>query len=111
MSRQPVRDMKRHLIAGRHPESGAGEKLLARDSALSLLERSINFGHGRLAVIRLSMAVCAGVDVPRQHWAYCEAAVEECKDPAIEDMWQAANAMAARRFPSGNNISISTHWR
>jgi len=44
--------------------------LLGSESALALLDRSIHFGHGRLAVVRLAMAVGAGTKVHKEHWTY-----------------------------------------
>lgn len=83
MTRQAVREMKRVI----HREPGGP---LARESALSLLARSILFGHGRLAVIRLGMAVHAGAEVPAEHWDYCRQAAETCRDATVKGLYLAA---------------------
>ena len=66
--------MKRSLSTGLRADAAPGSALLAREAALALLERSIGFGHGRLAVVRLAMAVQAGAEVPAPHWHYCREA-------------------------------------
>jgi hypothetical protein len=63
VTRQAIREMKRAVRAG-GPGASDGRQALARDCALSLLNRSISFGHRRLAVIRLAMAVRAGAEIP-----------------------------------------------
>lgn len=45
--------------------------MLARCAALRLLERSIEFEHGKLAVVRLAMAVRSGAFVSVECWTYC----------------------------------------
>jgi hypothetical protein len=89
MSRQEVRELKRAVQ--RHPDEP-----LARECALSLLARSIRFGHGRLAVIRLDMAVRAGADVPSEHWVYCREAAEASHDLTVKSMFLAAANHALR---------------
>lgn len=80
MSRLIIRQMKRGVAAGTASGAGFGAQELAKDMALGLLERSIRFGHSRLAVIRLAMAVAAGAEVPQAHWAYCRDAVDGRND-------------------------------
>jgi hypothetical protein len=80
MSRLIIRQMKRGVAAGTAPDASVGAQELAKDMALGLLERSIRFGHSRLAVIRLAMAVTAGAEVPEAHWAYCREAVDGRSD-------------------------------
>jgi len=60
--------MKRAVVAGTRAGAQADALAMARQAALSLLARSVTFGHGRLAVIRLSMAVQSGADIPQAHW-------------------------------------------
>ena len=45
MTRQVVRDMKRAVVAGRRSGANPDAVVLARESALSLLARSIQFGY------------------------------------------------------------------
>lgn len=96
MSRQVVRDMKRALATGTKPNAAFTETTLARESALALLERSIGFGHGRLAVIRLSIAVHAGCDIPHAYWAYCEEVVHNSRDDPLQSIWLTATKAASR---------------
>ncbi|MEY2891857.1 MAG: hypothetical protein RJA98_1765 [Pseudomonadota bacterium] len=100
MSRQPIRDLKRSLSAGALPGAGIEQRQLARDAALALLERSIGFGHARLAVIRLSMAVQAGADVPATHWSYCEHAAAQSRDQDLQALWLAAAAAVGSQTPA-----------
>lgn len=80
MSRQMIRDMKRTVAAGTRPGASTPTRQRAKESALALLDRSISFGHDRLAVIRLSMAVDSGAEVSHAHWRYCEETVKRCRD-------------------------------
>ena len=97
MTRQIVRDMKRSLATGTKPSADPAEKRLASASALALLERSIGFGHARLAVIRLSIAAHAGAEIPPAHWAYCEQAARRSRDTTLQALWIAAAEAATRR--------------
>ncbi|MDO9606659.1 hypothetical protein [Hydrogenophaga sp.] len=101
MSRQPVREMKRSLSAGFRPDADTGQRHLARDAALSLLESSIAFGHARLAVIRLSMAVHAGAEVPGPMWSYCEQAARHSQDRQLQALWQSAAERVQQRGLTG----------
>lgn len=82
--------------------------LLARDSALSLLARSIALGHGRLAVVRLCGAAAIGAEVPPAHWVYCRLAAQSSGDPALQDRFLAAAAAAQRRGPIGGSGSFGS---
>jgi hypothetical protein len=97
MSRQVVRELKRAVQAAARPGAGTGSTLLARDCALSLLARSIAFGHGRLAVIRLGMAVRAGAEVPAGHWDYCRNAADASRDPELQALFLGAAQEAGLR--------------
>lgn len=92
--------MKRSLAAGSRPDAGGHAVLAARESALLLLARSIDFGHGRLALIRLSMAAQAGADIPPQHWDYCRDTASRSQDITLRDLFlRAERAAAAPRPP------------
>jgi len=52
-----------------------------------LLERSIGFGHGRLAVIRLSVAVHAGANISPDHWMYCRNAAFLSNDTELHQLF------------------------
>ena len=71
MSRIDIRNLKRAVHTGTRPGATAESASLSQESALSLLARSIEFGHGRLAVIRLVMAVQTGAVVSEDQWQYC----------------------------------------
>ncbi|MBL8326971.1 MAG: hypothetical protein JNJ89_18630 [Rubrivivax sp.] len=96
MTRQAVRELKR--VIHREPDGP-----LARKSALSLLARSVLFGHGRLAVIRLGMAVHAGADVPPEHWDYCRRAAEACRDTTVKGLFLAAAQQAGVDLPTATH--------
>lgn len=98
MSRQIIRDMKRSMAVAARPGASAPAQKLAKESALALLDRSIVFGHGRLAVIRLAMAVDSGADVTAAHWRYCEDAVERSKDLTLQAVLRGAAAAAAHSY-------------
>lgn len=87
--------MKRAVAAGGRTDACAETVVLAQESALSLLARSIAFGHRRLAVIRLSMAVQAGADIPQQHWAYCREAALPSADASLRALFLQAEQAAA----------------
>lgn len=86
MSRQHVRQLKKSVRAADAP--------VARESALALLKRSISFGHDRLALLRLSIAIAAGADVPQECWIYCRAVVDRCGDNAARDTFETARLRA-----------------
>lgn len=89
--------MKRAVAAGQGGNSPA-VRLLAQEAALGLLARSIAFGHARLAVIRLVMAVHTGAEVPGPHWAYCEQAARCSGERDLLDMLQEAIDRARPRL-------------
>lgn len=92
MSREAVQNYKRALRSGSRPGASPDGLLLARDAALNLLARSVDFGHGRLAVLRLSIAVHAGAEIPGDHWNYCSRVAEASKDPRLQELYLAARA-------------------
>jgi hypothetical protein len=96
VTRQAIREMKRAVHAG-GPGASDGSQALAKDCALSLLNRSIKFGHGRLAVIRLAMAVRAGAEIPVASWVYCRDAVEASKDPLLQGLYLTAATESGMR--------------
>ena len=97
MARQAIRQMKRAVVAGGRTGAHAQALALAQEAALSLLERSIGFGHRRLAVIRLSIAVQTGADIPKEHWVYCREAASMSRDDSLRALFlDAAQAAASR---------------
>jgi len=71
-------------------------------SALQLLTRSIEFGHGRLAVVRLWIATEAGADIPEPHWRYCRGVVDACGDRTLT----ALLARAEAHNPPGRPVPV-----
>lgn len=73
---------------------------LAKDAAVQLLERSIRFGHGRLAVVRLVMAVHSGAEIPKEHWLYCQEVAASSKDVGTQALFlEAAQAASSQYTP------------
>lgn len=102
MSRQEIREMKRVLTHGRHPGANGASLALAKEASLQLLERSIQFGHGRLSVLRLAMAVQSGAVIPQEHWDFCRQVASSSKDACtqalfLESAQTALNAPALLR--------------
>jgi hypothetical protein len=95
--------MKRAIAAAARPEAGTDALALARASALTLLSRSIAFRHGRLAIIRLAMAVQVGADIPTEHWVYCREAASCAKDLALRTVFLEAAQAASRRPASATH--------
>ena len=93
--------MKRAIRAGSIDRASEVAHQRARESALALLDRSIKFGHRRLAVVRLAVAVKAGAAVTREQWAYCEEAVSRHVDPALHEMLEIA-MRSDPRCPANN---------
>lgn len=88
MGREIVRHWKRALHApGQTRPSDAGTTT-APEAALNLLARSIQFGHGRLAVLRLVSAVKAGAQPSAAQWTYCGDAAETSRDTTLRELFQ-----------------------
>lgn len=85
MGRAAVREFKRAMRAGLRPQASADEAERARASALELLDRSIRFGHDRVALLRLAAAMRLGAQVTAEQWRYCEAAMARVGDEALRD--------------------------
>ncbi|MHB1701988.1 MAG: hypothetical protein ACYCSN_18035 [Acidobacteriaceae bacterium] len=104
MARDNVRQMKKFLALGKSPDARSGDVALSLDAALWLLDRSIAFGHRRLAVVRLAMAVRVGASISPEHWRYCaEAALKNEELRATFD--EALRLAASRNFsvPNGTH--------
>lgn len=85
--------MKRVIVAGDKPNPSGEEQIAARACACALLNRSIDYGHARLAVLRLVAAARMGADIPAAHWEYCSGVVSLCKDPELRDLFSKAVAV------------------
>ncbi|UUZ62720.1 hypothetical protein LP417_22800 [Polaromonas sp. P1-6] len=75
------------------------EPALAKDAALTLLQRSIQFGHPRLAVIRLSMAAFLGAEITADQYQYCQAAAERSRDPELLTLLSKVQPVNANASP------------
>lgn len=96
MSRQAIRQLKRVVTYGRASGASRESQALAKEAAVRLLERSIQFGHGRLSVVRLSMAVQSGAVIPREHWIYCRQFAFASKDAVTQALFlEAAQAVSS----------------
>ncbi len=84
MPRPPTHLWKRAVSAGRHERADDGAILLARESALLLLRRSVDMGHRRLALIRLFEALQLQAAVPPEHWAHCRTVVAHVPDRELQ---------------------------
>jgi len=90
MTRGIVRAWKRTMRVAARAEGDMQALRQARDSALALLNRSIAFSHGRLAVLRFVAAVRLGAEVPPSCLDYCRAAAEASHDPTLLRIFIAA---------------------
>lgn len=87
---------KKHLIThGRRPGATGEPMALAKEVAGQLLERSIHFGHGRLSVIRLAMAVHCGAAIPKEQWLYCRDVAASSQDAVTQALFQEAVQLAS----------------
>lgn len=96
MPKKQVRLLKRTIQAGARPDASPEGAQLARECALLLLIRSIEFGHRRLAVIRFCSAIDIGAEVTLEQREYCRDAANASQDAAL----QALYCMAVARMPT-----------
>jgi len=96
MTRNAVRDLKRTARAGTRPGADAADRMLSRECAVELLSRSIRFAHGKLAVLRLVMAVESGASVAPEHWQYCKRVAESSADIQVKQLYQSAALQSVR---------------
>lgn len=88
--RQQLRSLKRQVRRGAAPGASPVQREQSQRIALALLERSMRFGHGRLAVQRLCEAVSLGVPLGLEHWSYGEGVVAGSSDRQLKDRFLAA---------------------
>lgn len=72
MSRHDIREHKRIVRTGATPSASAQERARAQESAVVLLERSIQLRHQRLALRHLANAIRVGAALNSGHWQYCQ---------------------------------------
>jgi len=75
------------LRDGMHAQADDGQRKLAREAALGLLERSVRMRHRRLAVQRLHDAISSGAQVPGEHWTYCGEAAANSDDVKVRSLF------------------------
>lgn len=88
--RQHLRSLKRLARSGSDPSAPTGLKRQSQVSALALLDRSIKFGHRRLAILRLKEAVDLGALVGTDQWTYCEKVAAASTDGALRVRFEKA---------------------
>ena len=71
MTRAAIRDLKRKVAAGMRADATPAQLLVARESALLLLQRSIAMKHDRLLLHRLVDALNLGAEVDASAWRHC----------------------------------------
>lgn len=87
--------MKRAVTKGAYPQASPQDELLAREHAQALLVRSINFGHDRLAVLRLVMAARVGAEISPSCWEYCKRVNDLLRDPSVKKHFDDAVRLAS----------------
>ena len=97
MTRQAVRQLKHAVRSSRRPGAHAPDHERGAQGALALLDRSVRFGHGRLALIRLEQAVTCGAPVPIEHWKYCYSAAMTSQDLTLQAMYLKAAQHSERK--------------
>lgn len=90
MSRENVRAMKRAILAAGKSHPSDEEETSARACAAALLARSIDYGHARLAILRLATAARIGADISPEHWDYCSSVTAGCNDPGLQQIFAKA---------------------
>ncbi|WP_180736733.1 hypothetical protein [Paraburkholderia sp. PGU19] len=82
--------MKREIKLGMNSDHAPEADAAARTAAFKLLDRSITFGHRRLAIIRFVMAAEIGAAVTPDQVRYCEDALTICNDASLSQSFAAA---------------------
>jgi hypothetical protein len=83
MPRPETRKWKRGVAAATRPGADEAIQAAARESALSLLARSVAMRHHRLAVQRLLAALKVEANVAAEHWAYCRDVASRSADEDV----------------------------
>ncbi|MEO6321645.1 MAG: hypothetical protein ABIR56_13310 [Polaromonas sp.] len=82
----PAADRARHDRRWAQQRSGH----LSGEVAVRLLRRSIDFGHGKLSVLRLAMAVNCGAQIATDDWRYCREIAASSADALTQRLFQQA---------------------
>jgi hypothetical protein len=75
--------------------AGDEQQRQGRESALTLLMRSIAFQHRRLAVMRLCHATRLGAAVPVEAWNYCRLVAAASEDARLQSLFIEAALQAS----------------
>jgi hypothetical protein len=100
VSRVAVRQHKRSMSRAGVPDAGDEQRRVGRESAVSLLMRSIAFQHRRLAVVRLNEAARLGADVPLDAWNYCRLVAAKSEDERLRALFLEAALRATTGAPA-----------
>lgn len=98
MSRDSVRQMRKVVSLGHEADATALSLTQAQEAAAQLLERSVFFGHKRLSVVRLSIAVQLGAVLPLDHWNHCSRVAKVSADSRIRALYVDAVHAAQRAY-------------
>lgn len=74
--RAGLKERKRAVRQALLAHASPSERQVGSAAALELLAHSVQMGHDRLALIRLTEALRCGVAVPKEFWAYCESVAQ-----------------------------------
>ncbi|OGB20155.1 MAG: hypothetical protein A3E51_04815 [Burkholderiales bacterium RIFCSPHIGHO2_12_FULL_67_38] len=78
-----MRSLKRLARAGRGADAAPALRLQSQAIALALLDRSIQFKHRRLALLRLIEAIELGAPLSAEQWTYCKGVLTLEQDSAL----------------------------
>ena len=65
-------------------------------AALALLDRSIRFGHGKLAVLRYLVAERLGATLSRQQFLYCQEVIRKLGDEEVAAILRQVERLTSR---------------
>lgn len=97
MSREYVRSLKRSLRSSTRFSGCEASRNLTQESALSLLKRSIDMKHKRLALMRLDAAIRFDAAVPAEFWRYCSQVAGESTNVDVRALYSRITLEAARK--------------
>lgn len=97
MSREYVRSLKRNLRSSARFSGCEASRHLTQESALSLLKRSIDMKHKRLALVRLDAAIRFDATVPAECWRYCSQVAGESTNGDLRALFSRITLEAARK--------------
>lgn len=86
MTRVEIRGLKRSIRGSTDTATTEEAADQARASAISLLERSVQLRHKRLAVIRFALAIQTGASISSAQREYCEKALAILNDGKLRQM-------------------------